>query len=107
MGWQVRDQCYSTELAAAHASVSGEVGKVLAAGSAVYAVDVSEVTASSATLVLQPLGGGTPITQTVAITSQPCELLDAADGTLVGGLILVAWAGAFGVRYLAEIVKGN
>lgn len=106
MGWQVGSQCYASELGAARAAVSGEVGKVLSAGSVVYVVDVSEVTAASATFVLQPVGGGSSVTQQIVLTPLPCELLDTADGALVGGLILVAWAGAFGVRYLAEIIKG-
>lgn len=106
MGWQVGEQCYADQLGAARASVSGEVGKVLSSGAAVYVVDVSDVTATSATVVLQPFGGGTPITQTVVISVQPCELLDTADGVWMGGALLVAWAATFGVRYLAEVIKG-
>jgi hypothetical protein len=97
---QVGSTCYASDGAALSAIASGEVGKVVPAGAVVYVVDAAPSGASSIAYTLTPAdGSASGVSSTVALTLQPCNLLDWSDGLELG------W-GVGGVWILAAVVMG-
>lgn len=91
MGYQVRDYCYSTAVEAVNAMAAAQVGSVVVSGSVAYAVDVSATTANSISLVLTPVAGGTAVLSTVAVTPQPCGLIEAEDALAAAWGVAAVW----------------
>lgn len=91
MAFQVGSTCYSTPAGALSAAASSQVGTVVSHGGSAYVVDASSVTASSISYRLTPVGGGTPIASVVSMSPQPCGLLTAEDGAMLGWAIAAAW----------------
>lgn len=91
---QLGATCYASDADALAAMASAEGGKVVPAGSVVYAVEAVPSGASSIAYTLNPIGGGTPVTSTVAVTIPPCTLLDWADGLTIAWGIAGAWIAA-------------
>lgn len=91
MAYQVGSTCYSSAQAALSATASSQVGAVVMHGGSAFVVDASQVGASSITYRLNPVGGGTAISSVVSVTPQPCGLLTAEDGALLGWSIAAAW----------------
>ncbi|MGB7482028.1 MAG: hypothetical protein WA924_17015 [Burkholderiaceae bacterium] len=107
MAFQVGPACYSTELQAAQAQASQQVGSIVQHGSAAYVVDLSAVAGDSITYVLQPLDGGSTITKQVSFTAQPCNLLTAQDGLTLGWLVVGVWVAAYCVIAIARVLRGE
>jgi hypothetical protein len=99
---QVGATCYGSLPAALEAIASGEVGKVVPAGSVVYVVDAAPSGASSIAYTLTPVGGGTAITATVPVVVPDCSLLDWSDGLVVGWGIAGVWLLAFAILQLRK-----
>jgi len=99
---QVGSTCYSTDAGAVSAIASAEVGKVVAAGSAVYVVDAAPASDASITYTLNPIGGGAPIVSTVAVVVQPCQMLDWSDGLTLGWGVAGVWLAAFALLILRK-----
>lgn len=91
MAFQVGPFCYGDAVAAVQAIASAQVGTVVVHGGAAYVVDAASVTGESITYSLQPVAGGSALTATVAVTPQPCGLLDWQDGLALGWGVAVAW----------------
>lgn len=92
--------CYSSEVAAASASASAEIGSIVQAGAVSYVVDVVGVTASSITYKLQDVNSSAFIVKESAYTPVPCGLLDTADGLIIGWGIAAVWLFTAGVLFL-------
>lgn len=88
---QVGATCYSSDAAAVSAMASAEVGKVVPAGASVYVVNAVPASDASITYTLTPLDATAPITYTVAVTVQPCGLIDWADSLAVSWLVGGCW----------------
>lgn len=91
MAYQVGSLCYGSDIAATQAIASGEVGKVVEAGSVVYVVDAEATAAGSITYTLNPVGGGTAVVSVHSVELQPCGLLDWEDALTIGWAIATAW----------------
>lgn len=100
--WQVGSACYSSELAAASAAASSQVGQVIQVGSTAYAVNVDAVASNSITYVLTPFGGGSALSLVAPFTAQSCGLLTAADGLQLGWLVAAVILGALAVMLLTR-----
>lgn len=92
---------------AAQASASSHVGAVVALGTTVYEVDVSATDDTSITYVLNPIGGGVPVTSTVSYTAQPCNMLQASDGLQLGWSVVAVWIGVYVIRLMARVFRGE
>lgn len=99
---QVGSICYSSDAAAVSAMASAETGKVVANGSAVYVVSASPASDASITYTLTPTDGGSAVVKTVAVTVQPCQMLDWSDGLALGWLVGGVWLAAFAVLQLRK-----
>ena len=99
---QVGSTCYSSDAAAVAAIASGEVGKVVPSGSVVYVVDAAPASDSSITYTLNPVGGGTPITSTVPVVIQPCQMLDWSDGLTLGWGVAGVWLAVFALLIMRK-----
>lgn len=99
---QVAGTCYSSESAAVAAIASGEVGKVVSAGSIVYVVDAVPGSGKSITYTLKPIGGGTPLVTTASVEIPPCMLLDWSDGMALGWAVAGVWIVVAVVLHLRE-----
>jgi len=99
---QVGSTCYSSDAAAVAAIASAEVGKVVQAGATVYVVDASPASDASITYTLSPVDGSPSISNTVAVTLQPCSLLDWSDGLALGWGVGGAWLLTFAVLIMRK-----
>lgn len=99
---QVGSTCYSSDAAAVAAVASAEVGKVVSVGSSVYVVDASPASGSSITYTLNPVGPGTAIIKTVSVDIPSCQLMDWADGMLLGWLVAGVWLAVAAVMHIRE-----
>jgi hypothetical protein len=99
---QVAGTCYGSDSAAVAAIASGEVGKVVSAGSVVYVVDAAPGAGNSITYTLKPVGGGTPLVTTASVEIPPCMLLDWSDGLALGWAVAGVWISVALVLHLRE-----
>lgn len=100
--YQVGSACYSTPTAALQAIASRQTGAVVQHGGAAY-IATATATETGISYAFQPVAGGAPIVQSVAVTPEPCGLLTAADGMQMGWLVATAWVAAF----LARVFRGE
>ncbi len=100
MSYQVNDNCYGSSSSAVSAIASKEIGGVVNLGLTSYVVDVSAITDTSITYLLQDLASNNTITKTVSITLQPCGLLDTSDALIIGWGIAAAWLVTYGIMFL-------
>ncbi len=100
MSFQVGASCYGSELAAAQAAASSQVGAVLQLGGVGYVVDVVGVTASSISYRLTDLSSTASFTKVAPFTPVPCGLLDTADGLVIAWGIATCWLVTAGVLFL-------
>lgn len=107
MGFQVSHQCYESAIASVRAVAAEQVGTILAKGSTIYMVDVPTVTASTMTVVLRPVGGGTALTTVVTVTPQTCGLLEWQDTLALGWAVVAAWIAVYAIRFLARARLAN
>lgn len=107
MGFQIGTACYSTQVQAAQAAASEQVGAIVGHAGAAYTVSASAVDATAITYVLTPVGGGTPITQVAPYTAQPCNLLEGSDGIALGWMVAACWIGVFCVMFLTRALRGE
>jgi hypothetical protein len=107
MAFQVGSACYPTEVAAAQAAASSQVGSIVNHSAAAYVVGVSNVTASSITYQFDPVGGGAPITLVSPYQPQPCNLLTLEDGVELGWLMVAVWVGVYAVMHIARVLRGE
>lgn len=91
MPYQVGTTCYAEAQQALSAVASAQVGAIVTRGGAPYVVDAQSVTGQSITYRFQSVDGGAAFATTLNITPQPCQLLTAADGALLGWAIASAW----------------
>lgn len=106
--YQVGPACYGSLSGAAFAAAAGNIGSVVAQGSASYVVDVSGVTDSSITYEFYPVGGGVPITVTSPFTALPCGLLTGADGLAMGWMVAGVWLAVMAVLFIKRaLTDGN
>lgn len=105
MSFQVGSVCYSTEVQAAQAQASSEVGRIVGANP--HTVSVTSVAADSITYTLSPIGGGASIIHVAPFTPQPCNMLDMSDGLTIGWAIAGAWIGAYALVFLAKALRGE
>ncbi len=100
MSFQVGASCYGSELAAAQAAASSQVGTLLQLGGVGYVVDVASVSASSISYRLTDLSSTASFTKVAPFTPLPCGLLDTADGIALGWSIATCWLLVWGVLFL-------
>lgn len=100
MGFQVDSNCYSTSLLAVHAMAAKEVGKVVNIGTKAYVVDVTGVTGSSITFRFNDVQTTAFITKVVAVSPEPCGLLDTSDALVIAWGIATAWLVTAGVLFI-------
>lgn len=105
MGYQVGGNCYGEASAAAAAAASSQVGTVVAAGSALYVVDVSGVSGTSITYEFTPVVSGSSLTITAPFSAQPCGLLEWSDGLTLGWGVAAVWLAAFAVLQLRKAAQ--
>ncbi|MNL03975.1 hypothetical protein D3C87_1245290 [compost metagenome] len=101
MSFQVGSTCYDTEVAAAAASVSSQIGAFVQHGGTSHVVNASSVDGSSITYTLTPVGGGVPVTLVAPYTAQPCGLLTAGDAVEMSWLVVAVWAATWGIKFMA------
>lgn len=103
---QVAGTCYSSKAAALSAIASGEVGKVVSAGSVLYVVDAVPASGSSITYTFTPVVFTPPappgIARTVAVEIPDCSLLDWSDGIGLGWAVAGVWLAVAIVLHLRE-----
>lgn len=107
MAFQVGAACYPTEVAAAEAAASSQVGSIVNHSAAAYVVGVSNVTATAITYQFEPVGGGSPIALVSPFQPQPCNLLTLEDGLLMGWLMVGVWVGVYAVMHIARVLRGE
>lgn len=100
MSFQVGPFCYPSEIAAARASASSEVGGIVQLGNSAYVVDVSAVSATSISYALRDVQTSAVIVKDAAYTPVPCGLLVAADGLAMGWGVAAVWLFTAGVLFL-------
>ena len=104
--FQVGAACYSTPTAAMQAIASSQTGAIVQHGGAGYIATASG-NETGIVYTFHPLAGGPGISQTVAITPEPCGLLTASDGMQMGWMIVGAWVAAFSLMFLARTLRGE
>lgn len=106
MPYQVDGACYPTEAAAVSAIVARSVGSVVDLGGSPHVVTAPSVVDGVVTFELQPIAGGTPVTQAIAIAPQPCQLMGWEDGLALGWAVAGVWFAVFAVMVLRRGVPG-
>lgn len=103
MGYQVGAQCFGDAITAASVSASSEAGRLVVLGSEVYGVEVAGVDASSISYTLRSALGSS-LELVVPYAAQPCGLLEAADGALLGWALASVWLAVFAVLQMKRAV---
>jgi hypothetical protein len=107
MAFQVGPACYASELQAAQAQASSQVGLITQHGGAAYVVNASAITGSSITYDLRSVDGATTLQVVAPFSAQPCGLLTAGDAVEMGWLIVGAWVTAYAIMFLARAIRGE
>jgi len=102
--YQVGSACYPTQLQAAQASASAQVGAVVQQGGSAHVVELRAISGSSITYGLRPAAGGASIEVVSAYEAQPCNLLGLGDGLTMGWMVGGAWLAVFGLMFIARTV---
>lgn len=107
MAVQAGAACYETAAMAAQAVASSQAGSVVQSPAGLYSLDVVATTGATIEYSLTALDGG-PVLASVVVpfTPQPCNLLQTADAVELGWKLVLAFALAFGVKFLARSLKG-
>lgn len=103
MGWQFEGVCYSTQLQAVQAAAGSQVGKVVELFSAPYVIDIGSTTSTTATYLYRGLGDEPPIEKVIALTPQPCGLLEWEDGLQISWLVVAVWLAAYSLKFLSRV----
>jgi len=102
MSAQVGNTCYGTDLQAAQAAASAEVGSIVVVGSKAYTVNATSITATSITYQLKEIGGTGIYSSANAFTAVPCQMLSAEDGLQMGWMVGSVWVAVFAVMFLTR-----
>ncbi len=103
--YQHGSTCYDTAQKANEAQASELVGSIAQVGSVPHAVNVSGVTDTTISYLLENLTGPGTYAKTVAVTAQPCNMLQVADAITLGWGVAAAWIGAFCIIFIARIFR--
>lgn len=107
MAFQVGPTCYPSELSAAIAQASAQVGTIVQHGSAAYVVEAGAITPTSITYVFNPVGGGTALTVATPYSAQACQMLDWSDGLELGWAVAGVWVATVALLFIARAIKGD
>lgn len=101
MTFQVGSTCYGSQGSALSAIASGQSGAVVVHGGSAYVVGAAPTTGGINYSFTAADGSGT-FMQFVSISPEPCGLLQAEDGGMLGMLVMSVWALAFGFRIVTR-----
>ncbi|WP_234640659.1 hypothetical protein [Delftia tsuruhatensis] len=102
--YQVGAACYPTQLQAAQAVASSQIGNVVQQGGSAHVVELRAINPTAITYGLRPVTGSPLIEVVSTFEAQPCGLLQASDGLALGWMVGGVWIVVYGLTFIARTV---